>query len=311
MFAVNPFPGGTQTRENPILFYLDYQRNPVADANIGYSYIEAIWKDGKAWHAQVFMVPEKKLIEDFYYADKERKIKEGRFLGYYTNGMMSDSGRYSNNQLEGNYYEWYSDGEQKALHHYHRGIRVDTCVNWRKDGSLAELSITDSLGNGLFEKFYESGAKLESGRLLNGKKQGTCQVFASDGKKMMEILYQGDSALQMQCFDEGGKLKSGACIYEKPPEFPGGVNGWKSYLEENLKYPNVAIRKEITGVVKVQFQVAKDGALSDFEILTSPHESLSNEVLRLMKMSPKWEPAVQYNKRVAYKHVQAITFRLE
>jgi protein TonB len=57
--------------------------------------------------------------------------------------------------------------------------------------------------------------------------------------------------------------------------------------------------------------VDKDGSVGELNVLTSPDKSLSNEVLRLMKQSPDWIPAIQYNKNVIYRHIQAITFRLE
>jgi hypothetical protein len=38
---------------------------------------------------------------------------------------------------------------------------------------------------------------------------------------------------------------------------------------------------------------------------------LTNEALRLMNISPKWEPAIQYNKTVKGKLRQPFFFRLE
>jgi periplasmic protein TonB len=81
-------------------------------------------------------------------------------------------------------------------------------------------------------------------------------------------------------------------------------------LERSLNYPEEAQRNNISGTVKVKFHVAKDGSLSDFEIVASPDKSLSQEVIRLMKKSPKWEPAIQLNSPVIYRHIQSITFNL-
>ena len=98
---------------------------------------------------------------------------------------------------------------------------------------------------------------------------------------------------------------------EKPAEFPGGSDGWRSYLEKNLKYPKKAQRAKIEGVVRVQFIVDKTGVVSELGILSEPGGGLGEEVIRLISSGPKWIPAEQNGKKVSYRHIQAITFRLE
>jgi protein TonB len=125
-------------------------------------------------------------------------------------------------------------------------------------------------------------------------------------------MYQKDSVIQTQCFEaDGVSPAKGPCIFEKVPEFPGGLKGWSAFLEKNLRYPDNAINRNVQGVVRVKFVVYKDGTLDEIEILSSPDKSLSQEVLRLMKKSPKWEPAIQYNVPVIYRHVQGVTFKLQ
>ncbi len=45
--------------------------------------------------------------------------------------------------------------------------------------------------------------------------------------------------------------------------------------------------------VHVAFNVEKDGFLTDFKIVESNEPSINNEVLRVMKLMPKWRPATQ------------------
>jgi protein TonB len=98
---------------------------------------------------------------------------------------------------------------------------------------------------------------------------------------------------------------------EKPAEFPGGAEGWRSYLEKNLRYPKKARREEIQGVVRVQFVVDRDGVVKEITPLNDPGGGLAEEAVRIIAKGPNWVPAEQNGKKVIYLHVQSITFRLE
>lgn len=98
---------------------------------------------------------------------------------------------------------------------------------------------------------------------------------------------------------------------DKPAEFPGGVQGWTEYLQKNLQYPKKAIKKNIQGVVRVQFLVDKAGNISEVMALNDPGGGLAEESVRIIANGPKWRPAEQNGKRVIYRHIQALTFKLE
>lgn len=98
---------------------------------------------------------------------------------------------------------------------------------------------------------------------------------------------------------------------DQPAEFPGGVQGWTEYLQKNLRYPKKAIKKNIQGVVRVQFLVDKAGNISEVMALNDPGGSLAEESVRIIANGPKWRPAEQNGKRVIYRHIQALTFKLE
>jgi len=98
---------------------------------------------------------------------------------------------------------------------------------------------------------------------------------------------------------------------ENPAEFPGGQSEWTRYLTKNLRYPDEAIDNGTQGVVRVQFIVDKEGNISEVQALNNPGDGLSDEAVRIIKRGPKWKPAEQNGRKVIYRHIQAITFRLE
>jgi protein TonB len=93
-------------------------------------------------------------------------------------------------------------------------------------------------------------------------------------------------------------------------EFPGGVEGWRQFLTQHLKYPNKAVRKEIQGDVVVQFIVQKDGTLSDIHAISGP-DLLRESAENVLKQSPPWKPAMQNGRYVKSYKKQPIKYRLE
>jgi len=97
---------------------------------------------------------------------------------------------------------------------------------------------------------------------------------------------------------------------EVPAEFPGGLDGWRRYLERNLQYTDAAQENGTQGVVKVQMVVDKDGGISEVQALNDPGDGLADEAVRIIKKGPKWKPAEQNGRKVTYRFVQTVTFQL-
>lgn len=98
---------------------------------------------------------------------------------------------------------------------------------------------------------------------------------------------------------------------DKPASFPGGANAWRSYLENNLKYPKKAMRNKTQGEVRVLFMIDEQGNISDAMALMDPGDGLAEEALRLVRGSGKWKPAEDKGVKVKGTHIQAIVFRLQ
>lgn len=93
--------------------------------------------------------------------------------------------------------------------------------------------------------------------------------------------------------------------------FPGGMDGWRRYLERNLHYPRQAQKKSLQGMVRMQMVVTKDGIVTDVKILSEPGGGLGEEAVRVIKEGPKWISAEQNGRKVNYRFVQTITFQLQ
>jgi TonB family protein len=299
-----------QTKKDPLVTLLDHRKKPVPE-NAAFSYYETLWKEDSLYRAQLVVYPENKVVADYFYATNERKQYHGRYLSYHSNGRMNDSMHYVYGKKQGLHFGWHDDGSIRMQYRYVNDMPFDTCLTWDKEGYVRSLLVADSNGNGFEQTMYDNGKVKEIGRLKDGLRYGPWKVKNEEGQIVMELQYLADSLVETRCLDSLGVTIAGDCIYEKVPSFPGGLKGWSKFLELNLRYPHDALSMQVQGVVKVKFVVQKDGSISDLEILSSPHKSMSAEVLRLMKKSPSWVPAIQLNKPVNYRHIQSVAFKLQ
>jgi hypothetical protein len=105
-------------------------------------------------------------------------------------------------------------------------------------------------------------------------------------------------------------------IYEKVDtvaSFPGGKQAWNKFVGNTL---DAAVglengAKKGTYKVKVRFTVTKDGTLKNFEPVTKFKHGFEEEVIRMMKLSPKWIPAkkngINVNSKVEQEQIFVIS----
>jgi protein TonB len=92
--------------------------------------------------------------------------------------------------------------------------------------------------------------------------------------------------------------------------FPGGEDGWRTFLQNNLRAETPIKRKAPIGqyMVVVQFIVDRQGKVSDITALTNLGFGMESEVIRVLKHSPKWMPAILDGRKVKAYRKQPITF---
>ncbi len=96
---------------------------------------------------------------------------------------------------------------------------------------------------------------------------------------------------------------------EIPAEFPGGPIAFGKFIGENVQYPDYAKKNKVDGIVYIHMIINNDGSLTDLKISRGIEESCNNEVLRIMKLSPKWIPARHNGKYVRQRLIVPVRFR--
>ena len=99
-------------------------------------------------------------------------------------------------------------------------------------------------------------------------------------------------------------------VVESMPDFPGCDEARIKYLNENIKYPQMARESGIQGRVFVTFVVEKDGSVTDVRVLRGIGGGCDEEAIRVIKNMPKWDPGKQRGKPVRVQFNMPILFKL-
>ena len=99
-------------------------------------------------------------------------------------------------------------------------------------------------------------------------------------------------------------------IVEEMPQYPGGEEAMMKYVADNIKYPQGAKDKNISGRVFVSFVIEKDGSVSNVKVVRGIGGGCDEEAARVIQGMPKWEPGKQKGKPVRVNYMMPIFFKL-
>ena len=101
-------------------------------------------------------------------------------------------------------------------------------------------------------------------------------------------------------------------IVEEMPEFKKrGYKNFEEYIQKNLRYPEEAVEKEISGIVIVQFVIDVTGKIKNIEVAKMVNPLLDKEAIRIISSSPKWEPGKQQGVKVKVILTHPVEFKIK
>jgi len=98
---------------------------------------------------------------------------------------------------------------------------------------------------------------------------------------------------------------------EQMPVFPGGQSGLVNYIQASLRYPAEAAQKQVEGKVFVKFTVEPSGKAINPEIIKGLGAGCDEEVLRVIRVLPPFEPGKQNGRTVSVSYTVPVTFSLQ
>lgn len=100
-------------------------------------------------------------------------------------------------------------------------------------------------------------------------------------------------------------------VVESMPEFPGGDAARMKFLQDNIKYPQLARESGIQGTVYVTFVVETNGRVTDVRVLRGIGGGCDEEAVRVIQMMPNWNAGKQRGKPVRVQFNMPIRFTLQ
>ena len=103
---------------------------------------------------------------------------------------------------------------------------------------------------------------------------------------------------------------------EEMPKFRGGgLPEFRNWVQQNVKYPQIALENGIQGNVVVQFAVGADGKMTNFKVLQSPDKTLADATIEVLKkaneMKNGWKPGKQRGKPVKVSFTLPVAFKIQ
>jgi TonB family protein len=94
------------------------------------------------------------------------------------------------------------------------------------------------------------------------------------------------------------------------PGFPGGADERYRFLQKNVIYPELAKQNGIEGTVYTSFTVTTDGSITKIKTVKGLGYGLDEEMIRIIKLMPKWNPGKQNGKPGNFEYVMPMKFIL-
>lgn len=231
----------------------------------------------------------------------------GKYTTFYPDGRKMRTGEYVNGKFTGLETDYYHNGN------------IYNIKDYKSDGKVSFVECRDSTGKILSENGkgtwleYNSNFKdtTAKGEIINGRMNGIWTGKTDDSGEFRNVYENG----VLTQHDAYKKFEVSPADYAnaKPgavPAFPGGIETFYKFLAKTIRYPKEARDAGIQGKVVISFMVETDGSLSDMKIERSVHATIDGEALKVMRLSPKWIPAMKDGKPVRMQYSVPINFAL-
>ena len=217
-------------------------------------------------------------------------------------------------------------GEGK-LYHKERGIFIGRFNHAVISGRGIHLSLDGSKYVGNFVRGVEQGygrcfmhtGAVICGEFSNGHGNGRDTLYYPDGRVFIGIVQNSGATKQGKTFknaqaagvkkpvfpdvrlsEEDLAFLKGFKVndFDTAPVFKDGVSVFESYIA-----PHMRVSESMAGrnaVVHYEFTVGEDGKIDNVTITSSTDDDYAKELVRVIKHSPKWKPAMKDGKPVPY-----------
>ena len=204
----------------------------------------------------------------------------------------------------------------------------------KPDQNIISGIVVDEQGKPLImatitEKDEDNEMRIWTQKLPNAKGQFTIRVYDLShylsvscpgyetqkvkitGHQLKVVLKESNDTAKFSTTDtspiEGEILR----ICENMPQFPGGERAMLKFIAENARYPENAQKAGVEGMAVVEFIVDKKGKIHEPRIIKGLTPAFDEEVLRVVRAMPDWEPGTMRGEKKNVKFTLPVTFKLD
>ena len=127
-------------------------------------------------------------------------------------------------------------------------------------------------------------------------------VSTVTGAIEIPIVYEDNSNNETVAEDV---IYNGGIGFEFPAEYKGGIEKFYAFFKEEFKQPE-NIKNNITEI-SISFVVDKDGSLTYVKPKSEIDVALENEIVRVLKLCPRWKPGEQNGKKTRTLYTESIS----
>ena len=289
--------------------YYSYQWHDTDAVNARfYSLTE---KTDSGWHRRNFYLHSLFLQMDGLYEDSACTIPSGHFRSWYPDRYPELAGAYGKGKKQGRWLRYYSNGMVEDSTVYEDGHPIGVRQSWHRNGFARDSAYHNPDGSGAVISWFDNGFPSAAGRYTSGGRPfGKWAFFYRSGTASAYEIYDRNGNLQdKQYFDEKGDPLADTTNKERKAEYPGGSAAWAVYLTKTVHFPeNHPIPKGDPPVVVVEATINEEGQVVDAEVAVPYYPDFDKIALDTMRASPAWVPAFEHNRPVKYKIRMAVAF---
>jgi TonB family protein len=185
---------------------------------------------------------------------------------------------------------------------------------WKDDNALrGKGTYTDatlSSPDGTVVKYDKKGSLQDSIYYEGGKIDFSYRYYPNGQVAIHYHLPTNKTVGITEFFDENGK-KINNFIMAREAEFNGGESAWQAYLKKSID-KDFAVKRDRDSTfpsAEVSFTIDEEGQVTNPKITrSSGFKNVDKDALRVISDSPKWTPAISYNKAIKANKVQTVMY---
>jgi len=191
-------------------------------------------------------------------------------------------------------------------------IRQGPFVFYDEKGQLYHsLNYSAGKKEGKDTYYFENGSIRAEGPNRSNRHQGEWRGYYSTGKLAALALFDSGRQVYAKFFNEDGAINTKIDSFFRQPAYPEGLSAFSRFVNQHIRYPDMARKFGITGRVIVEFTVSKEGTVTNARVTRSVERSLDEEALRVIRSMPAWEPGIMGGTPTDTDMKLPLSFRLE